>query len=316
MCRRWWPSASRVRASSPSPPPASIPSSARAGNGAREDVPPTAPSGEYANSCVARERMFQHFSHQHGTPGRLMRLSYAIDMRYGVLHDVAQKVLRARADRPGDGPRQHHLAGRGQRLGAALAGALRHADLAAQPERAEDQHPRSGAGAGRSAWASSRCFTGQEAPTPPGWSTAAQAFELFGPPQVSAGPHAGLDRRLGAAAAAPAWASRRTTKRATASTEAPCTGPTFPPIRWPCCARGAVIPAHLLALDAEPPARRAAPARDDALLPRRRRRRPGGGRALDAVRDPRRRPVPAGARTGDADGARLGAAGRHSARCS
>jgi nucleoside-diphosphate-sugar epimerase len=64
------------------------------GNGAPESVPPTAPSGEYANSCVARERMFEHFSHAHQTPGRLLRLSYAIDMRYGVLHDVAQKVLR------------------------------------------------------------------------------------------------------------------------------------------------------------------------------------------------------------------------------
>jgi nucleoside-diphosphate-sugar epimerase len=61
--------------------------------GATEDTAPTPPPGEYANSCVARERMFQHFSHQHATPGRLLRLSYAIDMRYGVLHDVAQKVL-------------------------------------------------------------------------------------------------------------------------------------------------------------------------------------------------------------------------------
>lgn len=64
------------------------------GKGADESVPPIAPSGEYANSCVARERLFQHFSHVHGTPGRLLRLSYAIDMRYGVLHDVAQKVLK------------------------------------------------------------------------------------------------------------------------------------------------------------------------------------------------------------------------------
>ncbi len=63
------------------------------GGGAKEDVPPSAPSGEYANSCVARERMFQHFSHQHGTAGRLLRLSYAIDMRYGVLHDLAQKIM-------------------------------------------------------------------------------------------------------------------------------------------------------------------------------------------------------------------------------
>lgn len=62
------------------------------GNGAPESEPPTAPPGEYANSCVARERMFEHFSHQSNTPGRLIRLSYAIDMRYGVLHDVARKV--------------------------------------------------------------------------------------------------------------------------------------------------------------------------------------------------------------------------------
>ena len=64
-----------------------------AGPGAAEDTPTTPPPGEYANSCVGRERMFQHFSHRHGTPGRLIRLSYAIDMRYGVLHDIARKIL-------------------------------------------------------------------------------------------------------------------------------------------------------------------------------------------------------------------------------
>jgi nucleoside-diphosphate-sugar epimerase len=63
------------------------------GGGAGEDTPTTPPPGEYANSCVARERMFQHFSQVRGTAGRLIRLSYAIDMRYGVLHDVARKVL-------------------------------------------------------------------------------------------------------------------------------------------------------------------------------------------------------------------------------
>ena len=62
------------------------------GGGALEADPPIAPSGEYANSCVARERMFEHFSRQLGTPGRLIRLSYALDMRYGVLHDVAMKI--------------------------------------------------------------------------------------------------------------------------------------------------------------------------------------------------------------------------------
>ncbi len=60
--------------------------------GAKEGMAPT-PPGEYANSCVARERMFEHFSHALRTPGRLVRLSYAIDMRYGVLHDVAAKLI-------------------------------------------------------------------------------------------------------------------------------------------------------------------------------------------------------------------------------
>ncbi|MBV8186164.1 MAG: NAD-dependent epimerase/dehydratase family protein [Alphaproteobacteria bacterium] len=60
--------------------------------GADEDTPPVPPSGDYANSCVGRERMFEYFSAKHGTPGRLFRLNYAIDMRYGVLHDIGRKV--------------------------------------------------------------------------------------------------------------------------------------------------------------------------------------------------------------------------------
>jgi len=60
--------------------------------GATEATPPD-PRGTYANSCVGRERIFEYFSRQYGTPGRLIRLNYAIDMRYGVLHDVAQKVM-------------------------------------------------------------------------------------------------------------------------------------------------------------------------------------------------------------------------------
>jgi nucleoside-diphosphate-sugar epimerase len=61
--------------------------------GATEDTPATPPPGAYANSCVAREAMFQYFSRTRGTPGRIIRLNYAIDMRYGVLHDVATRVL-------------------------------------------------------------------------------------------------------------------------------------------------------------------------------------------------------------------------------
>jgi nucleoside-diphosphate-sugar epimerase len=61
------------------------------GKGAEEGVPPN-PPGEYAQSCVGRERMFEYFSGKFATPGRLFRLNYAIDMRYGVLHDIATKI--------------------------------------------------------------------------------------------------------------------------------------------------------------------------------------------------------------------------------
>ena len=63
------------------------------GPGASEEIPATPPSGDYANSCVGRERMFEYASRKYGTPGRLVRLSYAIDTRYGVLHDVATAVF-------------------------------------------------------------------------------------------------------------------------------------------------------------------------------------------------------------------------------
>ena len=62
------------------------------GGGATEDTPPLPPPGDYATSCVGRERMFEYFSDLHKTPGRLFRLNYAIDMRYGVLHDIGRKV--------------------------------------------------------------------------------------------------------------------------------------------------------------------------------------------------------------------------------
>jgi nucleoside-diphosphate-sugar epimerase len=59
--------------------------------GSREEDP-VGPPGEYAMSCIARERIFQYFSKLHGSPGTLIRLSYAIDMRYGVLYDLASRV--------------------------------------------------------------------------------------------------------------------------------------------------------------------------------------------------------------------------------
>lgn len=61
------------------------------GPGSREDDA-LGPPGEYANSCVGRERVFAHFAKLHGTAMLFFRLCYAIDLRYGVLLDVAQKV--------------------------------------------------------------------------------------------------------------------------------------------------------------------------------------------------------------------------------
>ena len=60
--------------------------------GARETDPP-APLGEYAMSCLGRERIFEHFSRTLGLPVALIRLNYACDLRYGVLVDLARKVL-------------------------------------------------------------------------------------------------------------------------------------------------------------------------------------------------------------------------------
>ena len=51
-----------------------------------------APVGEYAASCVGRERVLEHASLVRGTRVALIRLNYAVDLRYGVLVDIAQKV--------------------------------------------------------------------------------------------------------------------------------------------------------------------------------------------------------------------------------
>lgn len=59
--------------------------------GSREDDPLT-PQGEYAWACVARERVLENASRTKGTTVSLVRLNYAVDLRYGVLVDIAQRV--------------------------------------------------------------------------------------------------------------------------------------------------------------------------------------------------------------------------------
>jgi nucleoside-diphosphate-sugar epimerase len=60
-------------------------------SGAREDTPPE-PVGEYAQSCLGRERVFEYFSHRNGTPILQFRLNYAVGLGYGVLHDILHAV--------------------------------------------------------------------------------------------------------------------------------------------------------------------------------------------------------------------------------
>ena len=52
-----------------------------------------APVGEYAMSCLARERAFEYAANQYGTPIFIYRLNFAVDLRYGVLYDCAKKIL-------------------------------------------------------------------------------------------------------------------------------------------------------------------------------------------------------------------------------
>lgn len=152
-------------------------------SGGSRETDELGPPGDYANSCVGRERIFTYASKRNGTPVALFRLNYAIDLRYGVLLDVALKVWR---NEPVD-----VTMGYGnviwQRDGNAYAlQCLGHAasppfilnvtgpetisirEVAAQFGRLLDR---------------SVCVTGQEAPT--AWlNNASRAHQLFGPPSV------------------------------------------------------------------------------------------------------------------------------------
>jgi nucleoside-diphosphate-sugar epimerase len=61
-------------------------------SGGPDESAPLEPVGDYAMSCLGRERIFDYFSRDLGVPVALLRLNYACEMRYGVLVDVARKV--------------------------------------------------------------------------------------------------------------------------------------------------------------------------------------------------------------------------------
>jgi nucleoside-diphosphate-sugar epimerase len=155
------------------------------GEGADEAVSPN-PPGEYAQSCVGRERMFEYFSHKFATPGRLFRLNYAIDMRYGVLHDIATKVI---SGKPIDVRLGHvNFIWQGDASAQALR-CLAHCDTPTSPINVSgheilsvrDLAARFGALLGRDP-----VIVGTEQPT--AWLTdTSQAVKLFGLPIVDTG---------------------------------------------------------------------------------------------------------------------------------
>jgi hypothetical protein len=142
-----------------------------------------APVGEYAASCLGRERVFQHAGAARGTRCFGIRLNYAIDLRYGVLHDVATKVLNGTAVPLAMG--HANVIWQGDANAWTLR-ALRHADAACPimnvtgPETVSIRWlaTRFGALMGREP-----AFSGTEAPEAL-LSNAAWAFALFGYPHV------------------------------------------------------------------------------------------------------------------------------------
>ena len=64
-----------------------------ASGGATERTP-VAPIGEYAQSALARERIFEYFSALNAAPLTILRLNYAVELRYGVLADIGRKVFQ------------------------------------------------------------------------------------------------------------------------------------------------------------------------------------------------------------------------------
>lgn len=157
---------------------------APAGRGSRESDAP-APVGEYAMSCLGRERTFEHFSRSLSIPVAMIRLNYATEMRYGVLVDLATRVR--------DGQPIDLTVGSFNAIwqGDASAMAIRALDHAATPPMPINVTGPEVLGVREVAEEFGRLlgrdvrFRGEESPSAL-LSDAGTAFRLFGPPRVPA----------------------------------------------------------------------------------------------------------------------------------
>jgi nucleoside-diphosphate-sugar epimerase len=151
--------------------------------GAGEQTQPQ-PVGEYAMSCLGRERIFQHFSIARGTRTVLIRLNYANELRYGILVDLAQKVLAGKTidlamgyvNVIWQGDANNYIA-RSLSLASSPASVLNVAGPGILSVRTLAE------GIARMAGTRAR-FTGKEQPTAL-LSDSSRCLDLFGPPAVS-----------------------------------------------------------------------------------------------------------------------------------
>src|SRR5665647_768354 len=154
-----------------------------ASGGASEEVSP-APVGEYGQSCLGRERIFEHFSDKYQIPLLIYRLNYANDLRYGVLVEIAKSVKEKKSIDISTG--QVNVIWQGDANEIALRSLL-HCSIPAKklnvtgPETASIRWI---AGEFGKIFKETPVFSGQEEPTAL-ISNAAESFRLFGYPRVS-----------------------------------------------------------------------------------------------------------------------------------